>query len=120
MISRRSFGCAAFVLLASSAHASQYPTIVGSWYQQQYGPTDCQSHVGLHIKPMSLLNDETVCEFDDVSRSGWKVTWHGTCGFSGDFEDNVKVTAIENSGVLSIQFNDGAVAGGFMRCPADR
>jgi hypothetical protein len=104
-------------LLAGGA-AGQYPTIVGSWYEPRYGVADCQSHNGLHIEPMSLLNGETVCHFSDVVRDGWEVTWTGQCGFSGEWIDNITVTAVEDAGMLVLRFGDGEPTDGFRRCPA--
>ena len=103
--------------LIQGAAAQQYPTIVGTWYDEQGGPKDCQSHWGWQISPMRIDNAVTTCQFNNVSRDGWEVTWTGTCSFEGDPMSGNKVIATERSGVLTIEFgSDGSYVTGLRRC----
>ncbi|HEV7345583.1 MAG TPA: hypothetical protein VGN60_08125 [Devosia sp.] len=87
-----------------SVSATEYPTIVGSWYDPHHGVADCQSHWGMHIEPMGLLSGETRCDFVSVKRDGWKVTWTGQCMFGGADPERVSVIAIETDGILHMDF----------------
>lgn len=78
---------------------------------------DCSSHWGTHIEPMGLVTGETMCEFDDVRRDGWIVTWRGTCYESGETLPNMTVVAAENAGRLSISFIQGGTISDLRRCP---
>jgi len=103
----------------SSAAATEYPTIVGSWYDPDYGVADCKTHWGVHIEPMSYLSGETRCDFDSVARDGWKVTWTGQCMFGGAEPEPVSVIAIETDGILNMNFGDDDWGPDLHRCPAE-
>jgi len=106
------------LLAALPAAGTEYPTIVGSWYDPAYGVQDCKTHWGMHIEPMGLLSGETRCDFDTVRRDGWKVTWTGQCMFGGAAPERVSVVAVETAGTLNMNFGSGDWGAGLKRCPA--
>jgi hypothetical protein len=114
--------CAALLTLVSSPAilASGYPTIVGEWYDEVSGPTDCGTQFTWRIRPMGLGTDEMQCTFKDVARDGWEVTWHGRCSGGHPWRDNFKQTvrATERRGELTIAWvEDGTYLDGLRRCP---
>lgn len=109
------FFCTAF--LSEISFAQQYPTIIGSWFEEEHGVGDCTSHWGVKIEPMSLQAGETMCEFRSVKREGWTVTWQGDCFESGETLPNMKVTATEKNGRLTLSFSEGGIIQGLRRCP---
>lgn len=94
--------------VAISAVAQQYPTIVGEWYDMEHGKADCGTPWSLHIMPKAMSGSETYCEFSDVRREGWMVTWNGTCGSAND-ERPVRVVATEDpsKGELTVSYSTG-------------
>ena len=96
-----------FVITIASA-AQQYPTIVGEWYDVQHGNADCGTPWSLHIMPKAMSGSETYCDFRDVRRDEWMVTWNGVCGSAND-EWPVRVVAIENptNGELAVSYSTG-------------
>jgi hypothetical protein len=106
------------VLIASGpAVAGQYPTIVGEWYLEDYGPQDCGTPLAVKIGPMSYAEDAYSCTFKDVRRDGWKVTWNGSCS-DGSTSEKMKVVAVEDDGRLSMRFNGQPAASTLRRCHA--
>ncbi len=108
---------AAMVVAAAPVLAQQYPTIVGEWYMEDYGPQDCGTPFGAKIGPMSYAEDTYVCRFDDVRRDGWKVTWNGSCS-DGNTTERSQVVALETRGQLSMWFNGYPAVSTLRRCPA--
>jgi hypothetical protein len=88
--------------------AQQYPTIVGEWYGVEHGQGDCGTPWSLRIMPKAITGSDTYCEFSDVRRDKWMVTWTGIC-FAGNDEWQERVVATENpvSGELSVAFSTG-------------
>ncbi|MFD2648038.1 hypothetical protein ACFSX5_09570 [Devosia albogilva] len=113
----RALATAAIAVAATPTLAQQYPTIVGEWYMEDYGPQDCGTPFGAKIGPMSYAEDTYVCRFDDVRRDGWKVTWNGSCS-DGNTTESSQVVAIETRGRLSMWFNGYSALSALRRCPA--
>lgn len=105
-------------LACVSANATEYPTIVGSWYDPAQGVADCSTYWAMHIQPMGLTSGETRCDFDSVRRDGWKVSWTGQCMFGGAEPEKVSVIAIETNGILNMDFGGGDWSADLKRCPA--
>ena len=84
--------------------AQSYPTIVGEWYAEEIGPQDCGGPFAYHIGPMHYVEEALVCEFEDVRRDGWKVTWNGSCN-DGSEQYPTQVVALEHRWQLSMWFN---------------
>jgi hypothetical protein len=106
-----------FLLATGGATAQQYPTIVGDWYEPEYGPSDCGQHFGINIQPMAMKYFDDVCQFDDVRRDGWKVTWTGQCTAGAEWQRNMTVVAVETEGRLRIDWSDGSNLPDLRRCP---
>jgi hypothetical protein len=81
-------------------------SIVGDWAETRDG---CASPMaGLtRIGSMSLSNDEFVCRFSSVARSGSTVTWKGTCD-EGSGTRPATVSATESNGRLTVRANGTA------------
>lgn len=103
------------LLFAGPAVSQQYPTIVGEWYAEDYGPQACGTPAAIHIGPKSWTEDEYVCRFQDVSRDGWQVTWNGSCS-DGATEDKMRLVVVERNGRLHTAWNGNAGSGTLRRC----
>lgn len=102
----------AAVSLAGPAVAAE--TIVGRW-----GETSdvCRSASVVVLGPMRLASDETVCNFDDVSRRGDVVTWKGNCAAGDVPPEPETVIATLAGGRLTLRFRgSGASIGPLIRC----
>lgn len=108
---------AALALLAVPAAGQQYPTIVGEWYAEEIGAQDCGTPHAFHIGPMHYVEEALVCEFKDVRRDGWRVTWNGSCN-DGSSSSKTQVVALEESGQLSMWFNGNPGWTTLRRCDA--
>ncbi len=111
-----------FVRINTSGPATTGSTnrsIVGDWAETRDG---CSSPMAgrTSIRAMSISNDEFVCRFDSVSRSGATVTWTGSCDDGqGPSKRKSTVTATETAGKLTVRVNGNAWAP-MLRCPAAR
>lgn len=107
---RLTLSLCAIALGTSLTHlkAQDYPSIVGEWYDVEHGKGDCGTQWSLNIGPKSMVGAETYCEFSDVRRDQWMVTWNGVC-WSSDEEFPVRIVATENpqSGELSVAYSTG-------------
>ena len=104
----------AALLLPGLAHAGQ--TIVGTWSTD---PRTCAPMNAVYVGPLSLMmGDEFRCSFQDVSRSGEVVTWHGGCGMPEQPKDRSTVVAERRGKFLHIWLN-GAHDGPYQRCRSD-
>jgi len=103
--------------LLTPAAAQQYPTIVGEWYAEETGPQDCGGPFAFHIGPMQYVEEQLVCEFNDVRRDGWQVTWNGSCNDGSD-EVKAKVVALEERGRLTVWINGHPGWSALRRCQA--
>lgn len=86
-----------------AAFAAQ--TIVGRWR-----PVDgaCRPSSGeVAIGPMTWVEDESTCDFTDVSRKMDVVKWKGTCNYATGESWRVTVTASLENRVLKVRFNNG-------------
>lgn len=111
----RLFFVASLALLSVPAMAQQYPTIVGEWYGEDYGPQDCGTPMAIHIGPKSWAEDSYVCTFKDVARSGWEVTWNGSCS-DGSTREPMRLVATETNGRLTTRWNGNPGAFALRRC----
>lgn len=113
----------AFVLVMASlvpalpAAAQAYPTIVGEWYAEEIGAQDCGGPYAVHIGPMSYVEEALSCEFNDVARDGWKVTWNGSCNDGGG-TSSMRLVAIETDDRLTLSFNGNPGWSALRRCIA--
>jgi hypothetical protein len=83
--------------------AQTYPTIVGHWHPEDT-PQDCGTPFEVQITPMGYAEETLMCEFDDVRRDGWQVTWNGNC-HDGSSRRPMKLVALEDNGRLTLTFN---------------
>ncbi len=97
--------------------AASYPTIVGEWYAEQTGPQDCGGPFAFHIGAMHYVEEALVCDFDDVRRDGWQVTWNGSCN-DGSTSSPTQVVAREDKGRLTMWFNGNQGWTALRRCSA--
>lgn len=107
------------LLIAPTVAQQSYPTIVGRWYspsQEGGSPEDCDNQWGWTIKPMALGNAMVQCQFTDVARDGWEVTWRGSCSMEGQDIDGNTIVATETNGSLKVVFGDGSWVGPLQRC----
>jgi hypothetical protein len=94
-------------------------SIVGDWSESVEG---CASPTAglVRIGAMSLSNDEFVCRFGSVARSGATVTWTGICeeglGTQAGRKRKATVTATEANGRLMVRVNGNAWTP-MIRCP---
>lgn len=95
---------AATLVAALPAAAQSYPTIVGEWYAEEIGPQDCGGPHAMHIGPMHYVEEALSCEFKDVVRDGWSVTWNGSCN-DGAGSSPIRLVATETDGRLTLRFN---------------
>jgi hypothetical protein len=105
----------AAVLFLSGPLAAKSKSITGLWSAPG---GSCKTADGLTtIKAMSLQNDDVICRFRSVKRTGQTVIWRGICdGAEGSTQE--VVTATEKSGKLTITYSPGGnVINDMVRCP---
>lgn len=108
---------AATLVDAHPVTAQIYPTIVGEWYAEEIGPQDCGGPHAVHIGPMHYVEEALACEFKDVARDGWEVTWSGSCN-DGAGSLPMRVVATETDGRLTLRFNEEPGWTALRRCTA--
>jgi hypothetical protein len=97
-----------------ATHENWHQSIVGLWSAP--GGNCNQAEGQTTITPMSLQNNDISCTFRTVRRIRRSVVWKGSCS---DAEGNSKqtVTASENKGVLTIEYQPGGnVITNMVRC----
>lgn len=106
----------AIIALAIASPAFAAPkTIVGKW--KMLGQQCTVTAGAIEIGPKSLGSDEYVCRFKNVSRSGYTVTWNGTCQDPYSGSQRTRVVATEKSGRLYLSYNGRRDANGpYERC----
>jgi hypothetical protein len=107
--------CCFVTLFLTAPVAAKSRSIIGVWSAPG---GSCKTADGLtKIKPMSLQNEDVICRFRSVKRTGQTVIWRGTCdGAEGSTEEIV--TATEKNGKLTISYNPGGnVIKDMVRCP---
>jgi hypothetical protein len=99
----------------SAPLAAKSSSITGVWSAPG---GSCKTTDGLTtIKAMSLRNDDVVCLFRSVKRTGETVIWRGTCDGAEGSTQQV-VTATEKNGKLTIAYSPGGnVINDMVRCP---
>lgn len=105
------------LLAALPAAAQTYPTIVGEWYTEEIGPQDCGGPHAVHIGPMHYVEEALSCEFGDVARDGWQVTWNGSCN-DGAGSSPMRLVATGTEGRLTLSFNGNPGWSALRRCTA--
>lgn len=102
---------AALMFTVTPAMAAE--TIVGTWAPD---PTACTPVGGmLDIGPRSLTTDILACRFDDVSRDGDRVTWHGRCS-EGEERYPATVVAALYQHRLTVSLNGHGWLMAYRRC----
>lgn len=97
------------------ATAQSYPTIVGEWFSEETGTHDCGGPHAIHIGPLHYVEETLACEFQDVARNGWEVTWNGSCNH-GSSSSPMRLVATEEHGRLTLTFNGEPGWSALRRC----
>jgi hypothetical protein len=103
------------LVTALPAAAQTYPTIVGEWYAEEVGPQDCGGPHAVHIGAMHYVEEALSCEFEDVARDRWQVTWNGSCN-DGAGSSPMRLVATETEGRLTLNFNGNPGWSALRRC----